>query len=133
MYNRNFNGILQAENGNEVPIELPITDAKFKKILGALTNGDLTQPWGISGLTLNHPLEEAGLAIAKSLSEINYYCAVVKNMTQEEYVLFSTILDAGFCREGNLDDLINHALNVKNFAFYPDIPDAYALGKRYWK
>ena len=130
MSDRNFRGILQAENGNEAPIELPITDKKFKALLGGLTDGNLALPWGIRGLSVSHPLEAAALTQAKSLSEINYYCAVVKNLTTEENVLFTTLLDAGFCREGNLDDLINHALNVGNFVFYPGIPDAYALGKK---
>ena len=130
MEKRNFNGILKTENGKGIRVDLPTTDEKFKELLGSLTDGDLSQPWGISGFSVSHPVEAAGISQAKSLSEINYYCAVVKNFTEQENALFTAILDAGFCREGNFDDLVNHALNIKNFTFFPGVPDAYTLGKK---
>ena len=66
----------------------------------------------------------------KSLSEINYYCAVIKNFTEEEDVLFFRHFGRRILQGRDFDDLVNHALNIKNFSFFPDIPDAYTLGKK---
>ncbi len=129
MVNRNFSGILTTENGKGIKIQFPISNEDFKKLLNSITCGNLTKSFGIKKMKVNHHYEAKFLTESTSISSINFYCGLVKNLSDAEYNMLRFLLDAGFATEG-INDLINLTLNLGNFAFAEGIPDAYTLGKK---
>lgn len=121
-------GQLKSSSGKIMDVQFPIARSDFEDLIRELTIDDPDGTWGFCGFLVCAAPEGRSLEKCKSLSEINYYGHIVSQFTDDDWVVYQFLLDAGVAEWETLGNLINIAANVDNFCTIENISSYKDLG-----
>lgn len=116
--------------GKRTTVVFPISREDFRKTLEDLSNGTPYLQLEMTSKYVQHMAEADAISKTTGPSEINYYAGILEKFNKEEMSLFHLLLDAGFYEYDSMAELINLALNIRNFNIHKNVPGTYALGKK---